>query len=240
MSGHSKWKTIKRQKGVADIKRGQTFTKISNAITIAVRAGGGSNDPSANFRLRLAIEKARSVNMPRENIERAIDRALGKQASNIEEAVYEGFGHGKTSVIVIAATDNKQRTTNEIKNIFEKVGGTFAKPGSVSYQFSTKGRIVVAKNSKTMDEVFLSAADAGAEDVEEAEEEIVVYTRPEDLRSVRDALVEKGITLRDIEIIRKPLLVITPEDAATRDKISALIERLEELDDVQKVYTNIS
>src|SRR5664279_1489145 len=145
MSGHSKWKTIKRQKGANDQKRGQIFTKLSNAISIAVREGGGVADPESNFRLRLAIEAARSANMPKENIERAIERAANKQGSGLEEAVYEGFGPGGFSVIVEAFTDNKQRTVAEVKNIFNKNGGNIGSQGSVMYQFDKKGMVMVDK-----------------------------------------------------------------------------------------------
>src|SRR3989338_2184136 len=143
MSGHSKWSTIKRQKGASDIRRGQTFTKLSNAITLAVKEGGGVDDPDQNFKLRLIIEKARSLNMPKENIERATKRASGKEASNVSEVMYEGFGPEGVAIIVEAVTDNKLRTTSEVKNIIDKSGGTFGKQGSVSYQFEKMGQIVI-------------------------------------------------------------------------------------------------
>src|SRR5436190_1731716 len=145
MSGHSKWATIKRQKGANDIKRGQLFTKLSKAITIAVRQGGGVGDPDSNFRLRLAVEAARTANMPKENIERAIARASGKQDNDLEEGLYEGFGPGGFSVIVESLSDNKQRTVSEVKNVFEKNGGNIGSQGSVQYQFDKKGMITVDK-----------------------------------------------------------------------------------------------
>lgn len=240
MSGHSKWATIKRQKGVADIKRGLTFTKIANAITIAVRQGGGVGDPAQNFRLRLAIEKARAVNMPKENIERAIGRAQGREASALEEVVYEGFGeNGKVAFLIDAATDNKQRTTSEVKNLFDKAGAVLARPGAVSYQFETKGLIKVKKDGKSIDDIFLTAADGGAEDVEDGGDEALIYTKPEELTKVKDALSKSGLVVEEAELTRKPKVTIEITDQNTLDKIYAFIDRLESLDDIQKVYTNI-
>ncbi|MBI2420630.1 MAG: YebC/PmpR family DNA-binding transcriptional regulator, partial [Candidatus Levybacteria bacterium] len=153
MSGHSKWSTIKRQKGAADIKRGATFTKISNAITIAVKQGGGVGDPDQNPRLRLAVEMARSANMPKDNIERAIQRASNKGEGELQEVIYEGFAPGGVSVIVEAVTDNTNRTTSEVKSLFNKSGANFAQPGAVSYQFKQTGEIVIHKNGKSIDEI---------------------------------------------------------------------------------------
>lgn len=239
MSGHSKWAQIKRQKGAADIKRGQVFTKIANAITIAVREGGGVSDPSQNFRLRLAIEKARAINMPKENIERALRRAQGKLAGEtLEEVVYEGFGPGGVAVIVEATTDNKQRTTSEIKNLFDKNNANLATPGAVSYQFKTKGEIAVKKNGKTLDDIFLIAADLGAEDVDDLGKEILVYTKPEDLARIKEELVASNLTVDNFELIRKPVTNVSINDPSMAQKILAFIEKLEGLDDVQKVYSN--
>ena len=152
MSGHSKWATIKRQKSVNDKKRGQSFTKLSMSITIAVREGGGVTDPESNFRLRLAIEKARAVNMPKENINRAIERGKGLTGGDtFEQVIYEGFGPGGVAVIVEAATDNKNRTTPVIKNIFDKSGATLGNPGSASYLFEQAGKITVFLEGKSMD-----------------------------------------------------------------------------------------
>ena len=159
MSGHSKWSTIKRQKGVKDAKRGLVFTKLSKAISIAVRQGGGVADPDGNFRLRLAIEAARAANMPKENIDRAIQKASSKAEAALEEAVYEGFGPGGFSVIVETVTDNKLRTVSEVKNIFNKNGGSMGAQGSVMYQFEKKGVVSIEKESKTLDDIFLIAVD---------------------------------------------------------------------------------
>lgn len=240
MSGHSKWAQIKRQKGVADIKRGQAFTKIANAITIAVRAGGGVTDPSQNFRLRLAIEKARIYNMPKENIERAIERAAGREAGELEEVVYEGFAPHGVSVIIEAATDNKQRTTAEIKNIFDKGGGVLGQPGSVSYQFQAAGKVVLKKENFVLDNVFLTLADAGAEDVEEAEDGFIVYTKVGDLSKVSQALLAKGFTVAQTELSKRPITPLKISESEKLAKIQAFISKIEELDDVQKVYSNLS
>lgn len=242
MSGHSKWSQIKRQKGVADIKRGQTFTKLSNAISVAVREGGGIGEAAQNFRLRLEIEKARAVNMPKENIERAIEKGKGALAGGgLEESIYEGFGEGgKVAFIVEAVTDNKNRTAPEIRNVFEKSGYTVASPGAVSYQFAKRGFIIVKKNDKTIDDVFLIAADAGADDLEDVENEIFVYTKPEELTKVKDALISAGLEVTACEFIKIPLTPVEISDQEILDKVAAFIDRLESLDDVQKVYTNIS
>lgn len=240
MSGHSKWAQIKRQKGVADIKRGQFFTKIAKAITITVREGGGVSDPSQNFRLRLTIEKARAINMPKENIERAIERGKGKGAKGEEilEVIYEGFGPGGVAVIVEAATDNKQRTTAEVKNLFDKNNASLGVPGAVSYQFQTKGEIVVKKNGKTLENIFLIAADLGAEDVEDLGEEVIVYTKPEDLARIKEEFLSKGLIVDNFELIRKPIINIPIKDLDTAQKILTFIEKLESLDEVQKVYSS--
>jgi YebC/PmpR family DNA-binding regulatory protein len=238
MSGHSKWKTIKRQKGAADAKRGQIFTKLSMAISIAVRQGGGIGDPNSNPRLRLAIDAAKAASMPKENIDRAIQRALGKQATEMEEVTYEGFGPGGFSIIIEAITDNKQRTTPEVKNKMEKMGGTMGTPGSVSYLYEQKGLVTVEKKEKTVDDIFLLAADAGAEDVEEAGEDVLVYTKPEDLAKVRDSLRENGLNIKNAEFTRKPLSYIELTDAESARRAIDFTEKLEELDDIQKIYAN--
>ena len=195
MSGHSKWATIKRAKGAADLKRGLTFTKISNAITIAVKRGGGIADPNNNFRLRLAVEAARAANMPKDNVERAIQKAVGKDAQAVEEVIYEGFAPEGVSVIIEAATDNTLRTTSEIKSIFNKEGGNFGQPGSVAYQFEQKGQIIVDKNGKSIDELFEIASESGAEDIEEFDGRAVITTSFTDLNSVREKKVGEGVSI---------------------------------------------
>lgn len=239
VSGHSKWAQIKRQKGVADIKRGQTFTKIANAITIAVGAGGGVTDPGQNFRLRLVIEKARALNMPKENIERAIQRAAGREAGEVEEVIYEGFAPHGALLIIEAATDNKQRTTSEIKSIFDKGGGTLGQPGSVAYQFRQVGKIVVAKEQKTLEAVFLTAAEVGAEDIEEGEDTFIIYTKANDLSKVSEALLSGGFVVDKTELLRRPIIPVVISNIEQRQKVQAFIEKIEQLDDVQKIYSNL-
>jgi len=240
MSGHSKWSTIKRQKGANDAKKGLAFTKHSNAITMAVREGGGISDPSDNFRLRLAIDAARAENMPKDTIERAISRGEGKNATEMFDVVYEGFGPGGFSVIVEAITDNKMRTTPEIKSIFDKSGGTLGVPGSVNYQFVKKGQIILSKDEKSLDEIFLIAADHGAEDVEEEDGEVIVYTAPEALSKVRSSLEENGITVKSAELLYKPIVMKDIPDQLQADKAIAFMEKLEDYGDVQKVYANFA
>jgi len=240
MSGHSKWATIKRAKGAADIKRGLTFTKISNAITVAVKTSGGITDPNSNFKLRLAIDAAHAANMPKDNIERAIQKAVGKDAGEVQEVIYEGFAPEGISVIIEAATDNSMRTTAEIKSIFNKEGGNFGQPGSVAYQFEQKGRIIVSKNGKTIDELFEIAVDSGAEDIEDVQNKVIITTAYTDLFSVREKLIEKGIVTEEVEAIRKSLNPVTISDPAKFERVMNFLDKLESLDDVQKVYSNLA
>lgn len=238
MSGHSKWATIKRQKGATDVKRAKLFTKLANAITIAVRQGGGVADPNSNPRLRIAVEAARSSNMPKDNIERAIKRAAGRQGEGVVETVYEGFGPGGFSIIVEAVTDNRQRTISEVKNIFDKNGGSLGSVGSVAYQFSQKGLITIAKNGKSLDDVFFIAADSGAEDVEDVGDEALVYTKPEELARVRDMLNEQGFQIISASLVRKPVATMQISDKDGVRKAMQFMEKLENIDDVQEVYAN--
>lgn len=238
MSGHSKWATIKRQKGANDAKRGQLFTKLSKAITIAVRQGGGSPDPDSNFRLRLAIEAARAANMPKDNIERAIQRASGKQETILEEAVYEGFGPGGFSVVVEAFTDNKLRTVSEVKNVFNKNGGSMGAQGSVMYQFEKNGVITVTKEGKSMDDIFLVAADNGVDDIEEAGDEVLLYTKPEEVTKIKDLLSQNSLKVKTFELIFRPVVINAVTDKDSAEKALSFIDKLESLDDVQKVYAN--
>jgi YebC/PmpR family DNA-binding regulatory protein len=240
MSGHSKWATIKRAKGAADIKRGLTFTKISNAITVAVKTSGGIIDPNSNFKLRLAIDAAHAANMPKDNIERAIQKAVGKDAGEVQEVIYEGFAPEGISVIIEAATDNSMRTTAEIKSIFNKEGGNFGQPGSVAYQFEQKGRIIVPKNGKTIDELFEIAVDSGAEDIEDVQDKAIITTAYTDLFSVREKLMEKNIATEEVEAIRKPLNPVSISDPAKFERVTNFLDKLESLDDVQKVYSNLA
>lgn len=239
MSGHSKWTQIKRQKGVNDQKRGQTFTKLSNAITLSVKQGGAVTDPDQNFRLRLAIDSARTANMPKENIERAIKRASGSEVGDLAEVIYEGFTPGGASIMIEAATDNPMRTTSEIKSIFSKGGGSFGQPGSVSYQFKQVGKIVVSKDSKTFDDIFVLALDAQAEDIEEAGDQVYVYTTVENLFKVKNKLEASGLKISDAHLFRQAITPMDLTDEEKLNKISDFVNNLENLDDVQKVYTNL-
>src|SRR6476660_3559641 len=199
MSGHSKRSTIKRQKGANDAKRGALFTKVAREISVAARQGGG--DPDANYRLRLAMEKARSVNMPADNIKRTIEKATGGgDAELYEEIVYEGYGPGGVAVLVEAQTDNRNRTAAEVRSIFTKSGGQLAGSGAVAWQFEPRGLISVPRSGVDADEVALAAIDAGAEDVDTDDvETIEIYTSPGDLESVRRALDGAGIPVESAE-----------------------------------------
>lgn len=236
MSGHSKWSTIKRQKGAADAKRGQLFTKLSNAISLAAKAGGA--DPAMNPRLRLAIDTAKASNMPKENIDRAVKRAQSKLDGELEETVYEGFGPGGFSIIIEAITDNKQRTTPEVKSRIEKLGGSLGNPGSVSYQFEQRGLITIDRGDKNIDEIFSIAVDSGAEDIEEVAGDILLYTRREDLAKVRDTIAGNSLIVKNAEFIRIPLSTIYIQDKDSALKALQFIEKIEELDDIQRVYAN--
>ncbi|MEX0749344.1 MAG: YebC/PmpR family DNA-binding transcriptional regulator [Dehalococcoidia bacterium] len=237
MSGHSKWSSIKRAKGVADAQRGQLFTKLSKEIIISAKQGGG--DPAANFRLRLAVQKAKEANMPNENIDRAIKRGAGggDGADNIDEIVYEGYGPHGTAVIVEAATDNRNRTVAEVRNVFTRAGGSLGETGSVGWNFEMRGVVSVSPNGKDADDLALLAIDAGADDVQVAGDSIDVYTQPGDLESVRRALEDNGLDVASAETQRVPKTTVQLDESAAIQTMR-FIERLESLDDVQKVYFN--
>jgi YebC/PmpR family DNA-binding regulatory protein len=237
MSGHSKWSTIKRQKGVTDAKRGALFTKVAREISVAARQGGG--DPDANYRLRLAVEKARSVNMPSDNIKRTIDKATGGgEADQFEEIVYEGYGPGGVAVLVEAATDNRNRTAAEVRSIFTKTGGQLAGSGAVAWQFEPRGLIAVNRASSVdPDEVGLAAIDAGAEDVETDEETIEIYTSPGSLEAVRKALESAGVPVESAENTMVAKQTVELDSNKARQALR-LVELLEDLDDVQRVTAN--
>jgi YebC/PmpR family DNA-binding regulatory protein len=238
MSGHSKWATIKRQKGATDAKRGAAFTKLSNAITLAVKTGGGIAEPDSNFKLRLAVDKARAANMPKENIQRAIEKAKGLAAENVEELLYEGFGPGGVAMLVEAVSDNKQRTVAAVKNLFEKNGGTLGSSGSVAYQFERRGEITASKSGKSSDELLNLGIDAGADDVEEGESEMYYFVSPQSLQSVKKNLEEQGVLIENAELVYHAVSESEQEESM-QEKVLNLIEKLEELDDVQQVYTNL-
>ncbi len=237
MSGHSKWSTIKRQKGANDAKRGALFTKVAREISVAARAGGG--DPDANYRLRLAMDKARSVNMPADNIKRAIERATGGgDADQYEEIVYEGYGPGGVAVLVEAATDNRNRTAAEVRSIFTKTGGQLAGSGAVAWQFEPRGYIVVPKDGVDPDEVALAAIDAGAVDVDtEQPEQLEIWTSPTDLEAVRRALEGAGVPIETAESTMVAQQTVELDSAKARQALR-LVEMLDDLDDVQRVTAN--
>ncbi|HWV25331.1 MAG TPA: YebC/PmpR family DNA-binding transcriptional regulator [Thermomicrobiales bacterium] len=238
MSGHSKWSTIKRQKGANDAKRGQLFTKLAREITVAARSG--SPDPEANFRLRIAIQKARKENMPKDNIDRAIARATGSEGGNqFEEIYYEGYGPGGTAIMVLTMTDNRNRTVGELRAVLTRSGGTLGENGSVSWMFDQTGQISLPVNGTDPEELELMAIDAGASDVQTEDGIVEVYTEPSDLHRVQEALIASGYEPESAELIMRPKDPITPDiDAAV--KALRLLEKLEDLDDVQTVYTNLN
>lgn len=237
MSGHSKWSTIKRQKGANDAKRGQLFTKLANAISVVVREGGG--DPASNIKLRLAVEAARMANMPKDNIQRAIDRGIGTTGGAAMETVtYEGYGPAKVALLIEAATDNRNRTLPVIRAVVEKSGGTFVSAGSVSWMFVDVGLIAVSKDGESFDRIFELAVDAEAHDVEDAGDVVQVYTNPTEVEKVKNFLIEKGLSVQNMEIFKKPSTTVEIKDRETASKVMNLVEKLEELVDVQKVYAN--
>ncbi|MFZ2494908.1 MAG: YebC/PmpR family DNA-binding transcriptional regulator [Candidatus Saccharimonadales bacterium] len=234
MSGHSKWSTIKREKGAKDAKRGAVFTKLGNQIAIAARGG---TDPSLNSSLALAIEKAKSANMPLNNIQRAIDRVSDKSAAQLEEIVYEGYGPGGVAIIVEAATDNKNRTFPEVKHVFSKGGGNVADPGSVAFQFVRKGVITLAPQTDT-DEQLLTVLDAGADDAVIDGDDLLVYTDMKDLHTVRKNLSDSGMIIKDAELQYVATSTVPIQDQDAEDKLFRLLDALDELDDVTNVYNN--
>lgn len=233
MAGHSKWSTIKREKGAKDAKRGAVFTKIGNQIAIAARGG---IDPASNSTLALAIEKAKAANMPLVNIQRAIDRVADKSAAQLEEAVYEAYGPGGIGIIIETTTDNKNRTYPEVRTAITKNGGTPAEPGSVSFQFTRKGVIHVAD---TGEDVLLAVLDAGAEDAVEESDGMTVYADQKDLAKVRTALIEAGLTVKEAELQYVPNALVEVGDAEVAQKVLKLLDAIDDLDDVVNVHTNV-
>ncbi|MDB5180554.1 MAG: putative transcriptional regulatory protein [Candidatus Saccharibacteria bacterium] len=232
MSGHSKWSTIKREKGAKDAKRGAVFTRIGNQIAIAARSG---IDPTMNASLAMAIEKAKQANMPVANIQRAIDRVADKNAAALEEATYEAMGPGGIGIIIETATDNKNRTFPDVRNALTKNGGRIADAGSVMFQFTRKGVINVAASGE---DALLTVLDAGAEDAVEEGDELVVYTDQKDLAKVRTAIAESGLAVTGAELQYVPNTSIPVEDAEHLNKILKLLDALDDLDDVTNVHTN--
>lgn len=232
MSGHSKWSTIKREKGAKDAKRGAVFTKLGNQIAISARNG---TDPSMNPGLALAIDKAKAANMPMANIQRAIDRVADKNAAVLEEIMYEAYGPGGIALLIEVATDNKNRTLPEVRTAVTKHGGTMADSGSVAFQFSRKGEIFVAE---TGDDALLAALDAGAEDAREEDGEMVIYTDPKELHGVLANLKTAGLTVKSAELTYVPAADVPITDTETAEKIIRLFDAIDDQDDVVNVHSN--
>lgn len=236
MAGHSHWAQIKRKKAAQDAKRGQIFTKLIKEIIVAVRTGG-SGDPELNPRLRAAIQAARAANMPKENIERAIKKALGlEEGIHYEEAVFEGYGPGGVAILINAITDNRRRTVSELRHLFSKYGGSLAEPGAVSWIFELKGLIVVPK--KEEEKVLEIAIEKGAEDTKEYESEIEVITDPSQFEEIKKALEEAGIEITSAKITMVPKTIVPVKDESIANNLLKLMEALDDHDDVQQVYAN--
>ncbi len=231
MSGHSKWATTKRQKAVVDAKRGALFTKIANQIAIAARSG---TDPNMNPSLAMVLEKARQANMPKANIERAIARVADKSAAALIEETYEGYGPGGAGIIIEVATDNKNRTMPEVRNMLSKNGGRMADPGSVMFQFARKGWIMTKESGE---EAMMVALEAGAEDVDETENGLEIITAPSDLMKTRQVLLDNGLTVTEAELKYIPTTTIELSDE-DGEKLGKLLDAIDDLDDVTAVHTN--
>lgn len=246
MSGHSKWSTIKRKKEATDAKRGQVFTKISREISVAAKQGGP--DIETNFRLRLAVQKARGVNMPADNIKRAIEKASSDSAgsANFESVMYEGYAPGGAAVMVEALTDNRNRTVSEVRNVFSRGGGRMGENGSVGWMFDERGLLVVEPaDGQTADDIALAAIEAGAADVSDADmnsdpplRELEVYTELTDLKTVQEALTSAGYNVTSAEKTYVPRTTVEADESEAQG-VLRLIDKLEDLDDVQGVYTNL-
>ncbi len=237
MSGHSKWATIKRKKGAADIRRGQMFTKLARELEFAAREGG---DPNFNFRLRLAIDKAKAENMPKDNIDRAIKRGAGtgEGATQLEEITYEGYGPHGVGIVIQVVTDNRNRTVSEVRRALTRSGGSLGESGSVAWMFDNRGYILVPMKGLNQDRVFEIALDAGAEDVQFTDESAEIYTLPTDLQTVRQAFQDARLPMESAELSLIPKTYVTLNPAETL-QVMNLVETLEELDDVGKVYSNL-
>ena len=236
MSGHSKWSQIKRQKGVADARRGELFTKLAREIMVAVRQGGPNSE--SNFQLRLAVQKARDNNMPLENIDRAMKRAGGGvEASDLAEVTLEGYGPNGIAVLVAALTNNRNRTIQDVRRLFTRHGGNLGESGCVSWLFESKGVITVESDGSDAEEIVLQAIDAGAEDVKTERGYIEIYTQPQDLEKVRKAIEEgKHIISAELSLIPKTTMLLDEKEAA---QALSILDHLEELDDVQHVFSNV-
>jgi YebC/PmpR family DNA-binding regulatory protein len=238
MSGHSKWSSIKHRKGAADAKRGKLFSKLSRAIIVAAKEGGG--DPAGNLALQNAIEKARSYSMPKENIERAIARGSGADAdaAAFEPIVYEGYGPSGVAVLVEALTDNRNRTASEVRHVFTKNDGNLGTSGAVAWLFERRGVVLVAADGADEDELTLAAAEGGADDVSRDGSSFQVTSAPESLPTVREAVEAAGFVIESAELTMVPKTTVEVEDESAAKKILRLMDALEENDDVQDVFSN--
>ena len=238
MSGHSKWSSIKHKKGAADAKRGQLFSKLSRAIIVAAKEGGG--DPAGNLALQNAIEKARSYSMPKDNIERAIAKGSGAdaEAASFETVVYEGYGPEGVAVLVEALTDNRNRTASEVRHAFTKYGGNLGTTGAVAWQFERRGVVLVSANGADEEELVMAAAEGGADDVELDGSSFVVTSAPESLSDVRQALEDGGFAVESVELAMVPKTTVAVSDESVARRIVKLVEGLEDTEDVQDVYAN--
>ncbi len=240
MSGHSKWNNIKGRKGAQDAKRGKIFQKLSREIYVAAKAGGP--DPTSNSALRLVMDKARAENMPKDNIQRAIKKATESGAGdNYDELTFEGYGPGGVAILVHTLTDNKNRTQTNVRVAFTRNGGALGETGSVGYQFDRKGYIAIERDGLDLseDDMFEKVVEAGAEDLQTSDEVFEIYTEPEDFTAVRDALEEQGLTLARAELTMVPQNMIELDDEKVA-KLSNLVEKLEDDEDVSEVFTNCS
>lgn len=237
MSGHSKWKTIQHKKAATDAKRGRLFTRLGREITVAARDGGGN--PETNFSLRLAVDKAKAANMPKENIERAIKRGTGElKGEELFEATYEGYAPHGVALLVQVLTDNRNRAVSEVRRALTRHGGTMAEAGAVAWQFERKGYIAIAPNGLSQDKVFEISVEAGADDVVFSDDLIEVFVAPENFQAVRQALQDAGIKFETAELTMTPKTTIELGEKETL-QVMGIIEALEELDDVQQVYSNL-
>lgn len=234
MSGHSKWSTIKRKKGALDAKKGAEFTKLGRLVEVAAKSGA---DPAMNFRLKLAIQKAKSANMPSANIDKAIRKGAGldKDKSSIEEVLYEGMAPGNVAVMIQALTNNRNRTVSDLRNLFTKFGGSLGNSGSVAWQFANRGVLIIPK---TDPEIELKAIEAGAEDIQDQDDVMEIYTKPNELNQVRQALINAGVTIQEDKLALVPTTTAKITDPNIASKVIQLMDALEDNEDVTEVFSN--
>jgi YebC/PmpR family DNA-binding regulatory protein len=237
MSGHSKWSTIKRQKGAKDLRRGRLFSKLAKAITLAAKSG---SDPEGNFKLRLAIDRAKGANMPKDNIDRAISRAQAgaKGEGRLVEITFEGYGPGGVAIMIQTATDSRQRAISEVKRVLEKAGGGLGEKGCVAYLFQPRGVMTVKTAGRDPEEVMLSLIDLGVQDIDRVGEAVIVYLPPNKLEEIKEQILNQGLAVETATVNLEPKTAIKIDDTRLAAKLLALTDELEELDDTQEVYAN--